>query len=85
MVKEIYQQYLAINTPLDGMHEPEIEFCWNAILYQDALKKQPTEAKTAFKQEIMKFADKDVWTPVHMSDLTVEERKLVLTNMKSFL
>jgi hypothetical protein len=55
------------------------------ILYQDALKKQPGDAKAAFKEEITGILDKKVWTPVDMNNLTSKERKSVILNMKKFV
>jgi len=84
IVREIYKEHLVSHghesIDLDG------EFCGAAsILYQDALKKQPSEAKAAFKKEIQGILDKNVWTPVHLRDLTEDERKLVISNMKNFV
>ncbi len=67
-------------------YECDIEFCGKAaILHQEAVKKQPADAKAAFKKEILKVIEKEVWTPVHEEDLTAEERELVLPMMKIFL
>jgi hypothetical protein len=55
----------------------DIEFCGKvAILYQEVVKKQPADAKAAFKKEILKVIEKEVWMPVHVEDLTKEERTL---------
>jgi hypothetical protein len=84
VVREVYEEHIA-----SSGHEyidASSEFCGAAaILYQDALKKQPSDAKAAFKKEIQGFLDKNVWTPVHLEDLTVEERKLVISNIKKFV
>lgn len=55
------------------------------ILYQEAVKRQPADAKAAFKKEILEVLEKDVWTPVHERDITKEERTLALPMMKNFL
>ncbi len=49
-----------------------------AILYQEAVK-------AAFKKEIFKVIEKEVWPPVHVEDLTEEECALVIPMMKNFL
>jgi hypothetical protein len=84
IVREVYEEHLA-----SSGHEYinfDSEFCGAAaILYQDALKKQPSNAKAAFKKEIQGILDKNVWTPVHLKNLTEEERKMVISNMKNFV
>ena len=84
IVREVYEEHLA---PRSHQYiDLDYEFCGAAaILYQDALKKQPSDAKAAFKKEIQGILDKNVWTPVHLKDLTEEQRKLVISNMKNFV
>jgi hypothetical protein len=84
IVREVYEEHLA---PRSHQYiDLDYEFCGAAaILYQDALKKQPSDAKAAFKKEIQGILDKNVWMPVHLKDLTEEQRKLVISNMKNFV
>jgi hypothetical protein len=85
IVREIYQEHIAMNDDAQG-NLMEGEFCGaTAVLYQDALKKQPINAKAAFRKEIQGILDKNVWEPVHLKDLSDEERKLIISNMKNFV
>ena len=86
VVKEIYKNYFFDEKQKNANdHEWDIEFCGNATLYQDALRKQPVEAKAAFKKEVMKAVDKKVWTPVLINELTKEQRGLIMPMMKNFV
>jgi hypothetical protein len=85
IIGEIYQEHIAISDEVQG-DLIKSEFCGAAaILYQDALKKQPIDAKEAFRKEIQGILDKKVWTLVHLKDLSEAKRKLVISNMKNFV
>ncbi len=83
--REIYQEHIATNDDMQG-NLMEGKFCGTtAVLYQDALKKQPIDAKAALRKEIQGILDKNIWEPVHLKDLSDEERKLIISNMKNFV
>ncbi len=54
------------------------------LSYTKRQLKQPADAKAAFKKEILKVIEKEVWPPVHVEDLTEEECALVIPMMKNF-
>jgi hypothetical protein len=56
-----------------------------AILYERALKKKPAEAKQALLDEVQKALKIDIWEPVFMTQLTAEQKKLIIPMMKNFL
>jgi hypothetical protein len=49
------------------------------------LKKKPAEAKQALLDEVQKALKIDIWEPVFMTQLTVEQKKLIIPMMKNFL
>ena len=63
----------------------EIVGTLKAILYERALKKKPEEAKQALLDEVVKALKIDIWEPVFMTDLTMEQRKLIIPMMKNFM
>ena len=52
VVREIYQKYLASSDSVHGDFFDSEFRASTSILYQDVLKKQPIDAKAAFKKEI---------------------------------
>ena len=85
VIREIYQKYLASSDSVHGDFFDSEFRASTSILYQDVLKKQPIDAKAAFKKGIKGILDINVWTTVHMKDLMEEEGKLVISNMKNFV
>jgi hypothetical protein len=63
----------------------EIVGMLKAILYERALKKKPAEAKQALLDEVQKALKIDIWEPVFMTQLTAEQKKLIIPMMKNFL
>ena len=55
------------------------------ILYQQAMKERPEAAEAALLKEVQKAEEKKIWHPVHLKDLTPEQRKLILPMMKSYV
>ena len=57
----------------------------SGILYQQALKTRPEEAEEALLKEVKKACEKKIWHPVHLKDLTEEQRGLILPMMKNYV
>jgi hypothetical protein len=71
----------------DGEKQATIEIVgmMKAMLFQHAMRVRPDEAMDALRDEVKKALKIDIWKPVHMDDLSEEERKLVLPMMMNYL
>jgi len=56
-----------------------------ALLFQKAMNTRPVEAMKALREEVVKAIKINIWHPVHMSDLSTEEQKLVIPQMINYL
>jgi hypothetical protein len=56
-----------------------------ALLFQKAMNTRPEEVMKALREEVVKALKINIWHPVHMSDLSAEEQKLVIPQMINYL
>ena len=57
----------------------------NPLIYEQAAKSRPDEALKALDKELDVMLAKNVWSGVLERDLSPEQRKLILPNMKNYL
>ena len=64
-----------------------IEICgmMKTLLFHKAVKEKPEEAMKALREEVMKAIKIDMWRPVHRSQLSDEQRALILPQMINYL
>jgi hypothetical protein len=55
------------------------------IYFDQAMKTRPEDAQQALLKEVLKGDSKKIWHGKHMEDLTPEQRKLILPNMKNYV
>lgn len=53
-------------------------FNGKTLLFQKAMKTKPEEAMKAIREEVLKVIKIITWHPVHLSNLTDEEKRLVI-------
>jgi hypothetical protein len=85
VVKEMYVQNYQDMTSEDNQATIECTYAMKALLFQKALKLKPQEAMKALREEVSKTIKLDVWEPVHLENLTTEERNLVILQMMNYL
>jgi hypothetical protein len=56
-----------------------------ALLFQKAVLTKPEEAMKALKEEVAKALKINIWHPVHLDDLSQEQRKLIIPQMINYL
>jgi hypothetical protein len=56
-----------------------------AQLFQCALKEKPAEAMQMLREEVQKALKINLWKPIHLNDLTREEKKLIIPTMLNYL
>ncbi len=56
-----------------------------ALLFQKAMVDKPEEAMKALRKEVIKAVKIGIWHPVHLRDLTEEQKKLIIPQMINYL
>jgi len=56
-----------------------------ALLFQKAVVDKPKEAMQALREEVIKAIKSNIWHPVHIKDLTEEQKKLIIPQMINYL
>lgn len=60
-------------------------FNGKTLLFQKAMKTKPEEAMKAIREEVIKAIKIIIWHPVHLSNLTDEEKRLVIPQIINYL
>jgi len=73
---------------IDNINKEIVECAYGmkkALLFQKAMNTRPEEVMKALREEVVKALKINIWHPVHMSDLSAEEQKLVIPQMINYL
>ena len=76
------QLYLSYQQAMESKYEARPFY--NYLLYEQALKTNPEEAKKALELEVLAAESKNIWHGVHEKDLTTEQKQLIIKTMKNF-
>jgi hypothetical protein len=86
VIRETYRQNFSEES---NNVNKEIEECsyamGKALLFQNAVVDKPEEAMQALWEEVIKAIKINIWHPVHIKDLTEEQKKLIIPQMINYL
>jgi hypothetical protein len=85
VLKEVYRNNFSDMDNTEIKETIEVTYMMKVLLFQKAVSQRPEEAMMALTEEVTKAVKIDIWEPVHLSDLTDEEKKLIIPQMMNYL
>jgi hypothetical protein len=85
VIREMYQQNFCDER--DDVENGIVECTYDmkALLFQKALEQKPEEAMKALREEVKMSVKIDIWDPIHLEDMSEEERKMIIPQMMNYL
>jgi len=83
VIRETYRQNFSEDC--DDLKKEIVECTYamgKALLFQKAVVDKPEEAMQALREEVIKAIKINIWHPVHLKDLTEEQKKLIIPQIK---
>jgi hypothetical protein len=84
-LKETYLTNFSDTNESELKQTIEVTYMMKALLFQKAVSQRPDEAMKALEEEVTKAVKIGIWEPVHLSDLTHEEKKMIIPQMMNYL
>jgi len=86
MIRETYRDNFREGS--ENITKEIVEYTYamrKALLFQKAIIDKPDEAMQALREEVIKDMKIDIWHPVHLRDLTDDQKELIIPQMINYL
>jgi hypothetical protein len=86
VIRETYRQNFSKESDIVNKEIVECTYAMGqALIFQKAVVDKPDEVMQALREEVIKAIKIIIWHPVHLKDLTEEQKKLIIPQMINYL